>query len=285
MEDYLVRAIAANDMIRAFAVTDRGVVQTARDDHDTWPVVTAALGRSLSAGLMMGAMCDGDDDEVTLQLIGDGPMGGITVTADAKGSVKGFANNPHVDLPLRENGHLAVGDAIGNGYLRVIKDMGLKEPYSGSISLVSGEVAEDLTYYFAESEQVPSSVGLGVLVDTDLSVRQAGGFIVQLMPDTADDVIDRLSANIEQVESVTDMLEKGMAPEDILKTVLNGFDVEFTEKRPVEFRCDCSHEKFLSKIKTLSQQDKKDLAGPGEPVEVVCRFCGKKYTFLPEEII
>ena len=172
MSDYMVRAIAAHDQIRAFAITDKGVVQTARNDHDTWPVTTAALGRTLSAGLMMGFMMDGENDEITVQLIGDGPAGGVTVTADSQGHAKGFVNNPHVDLPEKSPGHLDVGGAIGHGYLRVIKHMGLKEPYSGSINLVSGEVAEDFTYYFAESEQVPSSVGLGVLVDTDLSVRQ-----------------------------------------------------------------------------------------------------------------
>ena len=285
MNDYMVRAIAAHDQIRAFAITDRGVVETARKDHDTWPVTTAALGRTLSAGLMMGFMMDGDNDEITVQLIGDGPAGGVTVTADSHGHAKGFANNPHVDLPEKSPGHLDVGGAIGKGYLRVIKDMGLKEPYSGSINLVSGEVAEDFTYYFAESEQVPSSVGLGVLVDTDLTVKQSGGFIVQLMPDTGDAVIDRLSENISHIDSVTTMLEKGMTPEEILQTVLNGFDLEFTEKQPVEFRCECSREKFLSKLKTLSQQDKQDLAQPGDPIEVVCRFCGKKYTFEPDEIV
>lgn len=285
MEDYMVRAIAAHDQIRAFAISDRGVVETARLNHDTWPVITAALGRTLSAGLMMGFMMDGDNDEVTLQLIGDGPAGGITVTADPHGYVKGFANNPHVDRPLRENGHLDVGGAIGKGYLRVIKDMGLKEPYSGTISLVSGEVAEDLTYYYAESEQVPSSVGLGVLVDKDLSVKQAGGFIVQLMPDTDDATIDQLQANIEHLDSVTDMLEKGMTPEEILKEVLKGFDLEFTDKSPVEFRCDCSKDRFAEKMATLSKKDIDDIVKDGEPVEVVCRFCGKKYIFTPEEIL
>ena len=285
MNDYMVRAIAAHDQIRAFAISDRDVVETARKDHDTWPVITAALGRTLSAGLMMGFMMDGDNDEITLQLIGDGPAGGVTVTADPHGHAKGFVNNPHVDLPEKSNGHLDVGGAIGHGYLRVIKDMGLKEPYSGSINLVSGEVAEDLTYYYAESEQVPSSVGLGVLVDTDLTVKQAGGFIVQLMPGTDDETIDRLSDNIAHIDSVTDMLEKGYRPEDILKAVLDGFDVEFTEKQDVEFYCDCSHDKFAAKLKTLSQQDKNDLTSDGEPIEVVCRFCGKKYTFTPEEIL
>lgn len=285
MNDYMVRAIAAHDQIRAFAITDKGVVQTARDDHDTWPVTTAALGRTLSAGLMMGFMMDGENDEITVQLIGDGPAGGVTVTADSQGHAKGFVNNPHVDLPEKSPGHLDVGGAIGHGYLRVIKDMGLKEPYSGSINLVSGEVAEDFTYYFAESEQVPSSVGLGVLVDTDLSVRQSGGFIVQLMPNTDDAVIDKLSDNIAHIDSVTMMLEKGLTPEQMLEMVLDGFDIEFTDKKDVEFKCDCSREKFLAKIKMLSQQDKKDLAAPGEPIEVVCRFCGKKYTYTPEEIV
>ena len=285
MKDYLVRAIAADDQIRAFAVSDRGVVETARASHDTWPVATAALGRALSASLMMGSMMEGERDEVTLQLIGDGPLGGVTVTADSAGHTKGFVNNPHVDLPEKENGHLDVGAGIGKGYLRVIRDMGLKEPYSGTIGLVSGEVAEDLTYYYAESEQVPSSVGLGVLVDTDLTVRQAGGFIVQLMPGTDDATIDRLSDNISRIESVTDMLEKGYSPEMMLQEILDGFDMELTEKRDVSFFCGCSHQRFAEKIRTLSRQDREDIAVGNEPVEVVCRFCGKKYTFSPEEIL
>ncbi|MQN01758.1 MAG: Hsp33 family molecular chaperone HslO [Lachnospiraceae bacterium] len=285
MRDYMVRAIAAHDQIRAFAISDREAVEIARRDHDTWPVCTAALGRALSAGFMMGFMMDGDKDEITLQLIGDGPAGGVTVTADPFGHAKGFVNNPHVDLPEKSPGHLDVGGAIGHGYLRVIKDMGLKEPYSGSIDLISGEVAEDLTYYFAESEQVPSSVGLGVLVNTDLTVKQSGGFIVQLMPDTEDSVIDKLSDNISHIDSVTQMLEKGLTPEQMLESVLDGFDVEFTDKQEVEFKCGCSRKNFLQKIRALSKEDKRDIAAEDGPIEVVCRFCGKKYTYKPEEII
>ena len=214
MKDYIVRATAAEGQVRAFAATTKELVETAREHHNTSPVATAALGRLLTAGAMMGSMMKNETDMLTLQVRGDGPLGGITVTADSKGDVKGYVNNPDVMLPPK-NGKLDVGGAVGIGLLQVIKDMGLKEPYSGQTILVSSEIAEDLTYYFANSEQVPSSVGLGVLMEKDNTVKQAGGFIIQLMPFTSDEVIDRLEAKLSNVKSVTALLDAGMTPEQI----------------------------------------------------------------------
>lgn len=284
MSDYMVRAIAADSQVRAFAVTSRDVAETARQDHNSSPEVTAALGRTMSAALMMGFMMDDDDDELTIQLIGDGPMRSITVTADPLGHVKGFAGNPLVTLPAR-NGKLNVGGAIGSGYLRVIKDVGMKEPYVGTVDLQTGEIADDLTYYFAASEQTPSSVGLGVLMNKENTVRQAGGFIIQLMPDTDDSVIDRLEGNISHIPSVTTMLDDGMTPEDILKRVLDGFDVEFTDKKDVSFQCDCSRERVENSLVSLGKEDIQSIVADNEPIEVRCQFCNKAYTFTPEEVL
>ena len=216
MSDYIVRATAADDAIRAFAITSRDMVEEGKNRHNTSPVVTAALGRMLSAGAMMGVMMKGEDDMLTLQIQGNGPMKGITVTADSKGNVKGFPNVADVMLPPNKDGKLDVGGAIDLGIMRVIKDMGLKEPYVGTVPLQTGEIAEDLTYYFATSEQVPSSVGLGVLMNKDNTVAQAGGFIIQLMPFTSDEIIEKLEENIKNLPSVTTMLSDGKTPEQIL---------------------------------------------------------------------
>ena len=229
MSDYIVRATAADANIRAFAVTSREMVETAREDHMTTPVMTAALGRLLSAGAMMGAMMKGVKDIITLQIQCSGPAKGLTVTADSHGNVKGFAINPQVELPLNAAGKLDVGGALDLGILTVIKDMGLKEPYSGQCELKTGEIAEDLTYYFATSEQIPSAVGLGVLVDKDQSVKQAGGFIIQLMPFTPDEVVDRLEKKITEIDSVTQMLDRGLTPEQILEEILGDFGLEITD--------------------------------------------------------
>ena len=218
--DYIVRATAANRQIRAFAITSREMVETAREHHNTSPVATAALGRLLSAGAMMGVMMKGEKDMLTIMMKGDGPINGVTVTADSHGNVKGYVGNPNVIIPANYAGKLDVGAAIGYGTLTVIKDMGLKEPYSSQVPLGTSEVAEDLTYYFAASEQVPSAVGLGVLMSKDNTVKQAGGFIVQLMPFAEEEVIDKLEKRINSISSVTEMLEKGMTPEDILTEVM-----------------------------------------------------------------
>ena len=221
MKDYIVRAIAADSQIRAFAAVTTETVETARQDHNTSPVATAALGRLLTAGTMMGVMMKGDKDILTLQVKGDGPIQGITVTADSKGRVKGYVGNPEVIIPANAKGKLDVSGAVGNGFLQVIKDMGLKEPYSGQTILQTGEIAEDLTYYFATSEQVPSSVGLGVLMNGDNTVRVAGGFIVQVMPFIEDEVLNKLEENIKKIRSVTAMLDDGHTPEQMLEQVLD----------------------------------------------------------------
>lgn len=279
MEDYLVRATAAQAQIRAFACTTRHMVETARSAHNSSPVVTAALGRLLSAGCMMGSMLKGEKDLLTLQVSADGPMKGMIVTADAVGNVKGYAGNPAVILPANASGKLDVAGAVGAGILNVIKDMGLKEPYVGQTSLQTGEIAEDLTYYFAASEQVPSSVGLGVLMEKDNTVKQAGGFIVQLMPFAEDAVIDRLEENLNGIQSVTALLEQGNTPQQILEKLLAGLDVEFTDTMPVRFQCNCSRERVEKALISLGAAQLQELIDEGEEIEVKCDFCNKKYKF------
>lgn len=282
--DYLVRATAADAQIRAFAVTSRELVEKARQAHDTSPVMTAALGRLLSAGTMMGSMMKGDRDVLTLQISGDGPAGGLTVTADSQGNVKGYANEPQVMLPANNLGKLDVGGAVGQGYLRVIKDLGLKEPYVGQTDLVSGEIAEDLTYYFAYSEQVPSSVGLGVLMEKNNTVKQAGGFIVQLMPFAEEAVIARLEENLGKIRSVTSMLDQGMSPEDMLSCILDGMDLQITDTMPVAFHCDCSKERVEKALISVGEKDIQEMIDDGETIEVKCHFCNTGYEFTVDEL-
>ena len=284
MADRLVRATAANAQIRAFACTTRELVEQARQAHDTSPVMTAALGRLLTAGAMMGSMLKGDDDLLTLRIRSDGPAAGLTVTADAKGDVKGYALNPQVILPANEQGKLDVGGALGAGMLTVIKDMGLKEPYSGQIELQTGEIAEDLTYYFAASEQIPSSVGLGVLMEKNNTVRQAGGFIVQLMPYAEEAVILKLEENLKKISSVTSMLDQGMMPEDILGQLLAGMDLHITDTLPLHFSCDCSRERVERVLLSIGKDELQDMIREGKEIEVNCQFCGKAYTFQVEEL-
>lgn len=285
MSDYMVRAIAGNAQIRAFAVTARDTVEKARTAHNLSPVATAALGRTLIGGAMMGAMLKGEKDILTLQVKGDGPIGQIVVTADAKGTVKGYVQNPSVMLPPNAAGKLDVGGAVGYGILQVIKDMGLKDPYCGQTVLQTGEIAEDLTYYFASSEQVPSSVGLGVLMDKEMAdVRQAGGFIIQLMPFADDTVIEQLENNLRQIPSVTSMLDDGLTPEKMLEKVLEGMDIEFTDTLPVSFTCNCSKEKIEKALISIGEKDLKEMIADGKPIEVNCHFCSKNYTFSVEEL-
>ena len=284
MEDYLVRATAAQAQIRAFACTTRQTVEAARQAHNTSPVATAALGRLLAAGCMMGSMLKGEKDLLTLQISADGPMESATVTADTAGNVKGYVGNPMVILPANASGKLDVAGAVGSGMLRVIKDMGLKEPYVGQTRLQTGEIAEDLTYYFAASEQVPSCVGLGVLMEKDNTVRQAGGFIVQLMPFAEDAVIDRLEENLKEIQSVTALLEQGDTPRQILEKVLAGLEVVFTDTMPVRFLCSCSKERVEKALISLGRSQLQELIDEGEEIEVNCHFCGKKYTFSIDEL-
>lgn len=283
-KDYIVRATAADHQLRAFAVTSKDIVEKAREIHNTSPVATAAIGRLLTAASIMGSMMKGEKDVLTLQIECGGPIGGITVTADSNADVKGYVNNPNVILPPNAQGKLDVSGALGPGFLNVIKDIGLREPYNGQTHLVSGEIAEDLTYYFATSEQVPSSVGLGVLMYKDNHVRQAGGFIIQVMPDTDDEVIDKLEARLGEVHSVTEMLDKGMTPEDILNYVLEGMDVEILETVPTQYKCDCSFERVSKVIASLGKKELQEMIDDGKPVEVNCQFCGSHYKFDTEQL-
>lgn len=276
--------MAAGEQIRAFACTTRNLVEHARSIHNTSPVMSAALGRMLSAAAMMGSMMKGEKDVLTLQIKSAGPAGGITVTADALANVKGYVNEPNVIIPAKPNGKLDVSGAIGPGVLRVIKDMGLKEPYSGEVDLQTGEIAEDLTYYFAASEQVPSSVGLGVLMNKDNTVRQAGGFIIQLMPFASDEVISILEENLKSLQSVTTMLDGGDTPEDMLKKVLKGLDIEFTGSQPCAYKCNCSRERLERVMMSLGRKELEEMVNEGKPVEVGCHFCNTKYVFTPEEL-
>lgn len=284
MKDYIVRATAANAQIRAFACTSRETVEAARAHHDTTPVATAALGRLLIGGAMMGTMLKGEKDVLTLQVHASGPLQGMTVTADAFGHVKGYVNNPYVDLPLNAKGKLDVAGAVGVGFMNVIKDLGLKEPYVGQTVLQTSEIAEDLTFYFATSEQVPSSVGLGVLVGKDYHVAQAGGFIIQLMPFADDKVIDKLEENLKDVDSVTKLLAEGLTPEQLLEKVLAGFDVEFTDKMPMNFYCDCNKSRVEKVLISVGKKELQDMINDGKPIEVNCHFCNTNYTFEVDEL-
>lgn len=284
MNDYIVRATAADGQVRAFAATTKELVEAAREHHNTSPVATAALGRLLTAGAMMGSMMKNDTDMLTIQIKCDGPIKGLTVTADRHGNVKGYVENPEVMLPPNKQGKLDVAGALDLGVLSVIKDMGLKEPYVGQTILQTSEIAEDLTYYFATSEQVPSSVGLGVLMEKDNTVKQAGGFIVQVMPFIEEEVLSKLEENIKKISSVTSMLDKGYTPENILEEVLEGLDVEFTDTVPTQFYCNCTKERVEKAIISIGKKDIQEMIDDGKEIEVNCHFCNTNYTFSVEEL-
>lgn len=284
MSDYIIRATAGGGQIRAFAATTCELVEFARSAHNTSPVATAALGRLLTAGAMMGVMMKGDKDLLTIKIEGDGPIGGLTVTADSKGKVKGYVFHPDVMLPANDKGKLDVAGALGIGVLSIIKDIGLKEPYIGQTILVTSEIAEDLTYYFATSEQTPSSVALGVLMNKDNTVRQAGGFILQLLPDASEEVISGLEEKIKNITSVTSMLDAGMTPEMILEEVLGEFGLEILDKIPAEFSCNCSKERIEKALISVGKEELTNMINDGETIEVNCHFCNKNYLFTIEEL-
>ena len=283
-KDYIVRATAADNQIRAFAIQSANLVEDARQRHETSPVATAALGRLLSGAAMMGSMMKGEKDLLTIQMKGDGPINGVMVTADSHGNVKGYVGNPNVLIPPNYAGKLDVGAAIGYGMLTVSKDMGLKEPYHTQLPLATSEVAEDLTYYFAKSEQVPSAVALGVLMSKDNTVKKAGGFIVQLMPFAEERVIDALERKIEKITSVTAMLDEGCAPEQLLERVIGEFGIQVIDTMPAQFACNCSKERILRSLATISKKDLKEMIDDGEPIEVTCHFCNSHYSCTPEEL-
>jgi molecular chaperone Hsp33 len=277
MSDYIIKATAANNMIRAYAATTRVLVEQARLIHRTSPVVTAALGRLLTAGSMMGSMMKSEKHKLTLQIKCEGPVKGLLVTADANANVKGYANQPDVDLPPKTAGKLDVGQAVGSGVLRVIRDLGLKEPYVGQTELVTGEIADDLTYYFTKSEQIPSSVALGVLVNPDYTVRQAGGFIIQVMPSCEDKVIQALEDRIAQIQGITALLDDGMTPEMILERILGDLGLELLDRQETRYHCGCSRERVEKTILSIGRKDLQEMIDDKQPVEVNCHFCNTDY--------
>lgn len=284
MSDYIVRGTAANNQIRVFAATTRDLVEHAREAHNTSPVATAALGRLLTGGVMMGSMMKGEKDLLTLQIQCNGPIKGLTVTADSQGRVKGYAYNSNVMLPPSDKGKLDVGKALDLGVLSVIKDMGLKEPYMGQTQLISGEIAEDLTYYFATSEQVPSAIALGVLMEKDNTVKRAGGFIIQLMPFAEDGLAEKLEDKIKGMTSITSLLEQGMSPEDIINEILGEFGVEIMDTLPAEFSCNCCKDRVEKALISVGAKELNAMIQEGKPVELNCHFCNSKYTFSVEEL-
>lgn len=284
MSDYLVRATAADAQIRAFAVTSRDLVEEARSRHDLSPVVTAALGRLMTGACLMGSMMKGEKDVLTLQVSGDGPVRGMTVTADAKGNVKGYAQAPQAMMPPNTQGKLDVGGVIGKGYLTVIKDMGMKDPYASKVELQTGEIADDLTYYFAASEQVPSCVALGILMERNNTVKQAGGFIIQLMPFAQEEIVQKLEEKISGLKPVTTMLEEGNTPEQILSLLLGDMGLEITEKTPVQFLCGCTKERVEKVLYSLKKEDLKEMITEGKDVELHCHFCNTDYVFTVDEL-
>lgn len=285
MSDYVIRATAANGQIRAFAATTKELTETAREKHGTSPVMTAALGRLLTAAAILGrTQLKGEDDKLTLKIKGDGPAEALYAVANSRGEVKGFAQNPQVLLHARADGKLDVGGAVGKGELTIIRDLGLKEPYVGTCELVSGEIAQDLTYYFAVSEQTPSSVSLGVLMNRDNTVAQAGGFMLQLMPGTGDEIAARLEERILAAPSVTTWLKEGLGPEEILHRLLDDLELEILEKTEVRFHCGCSREKMEDVLVGLGRHELLDLMVSQETVEVHCDFCNTFYRFSRAEL-
>lgn len=283
--DYIVRAIAKDAPVKAMAIQGRSLVQRAREIHHTLPVATAALGRTLMATSMMGAQLKEKNGSVTLRINGGGPLGSILAVSDSSGNVRGYVQNGEVDLPLKGPAKLNVGSAVGtNGALTVVKDLCMKEPYVGTIPLVSGEIAEDVTAYFAESEQIPTACALGVLVDRDLSVAAAGGYLIQLLPGAGDDVIDKIEAGIARVGQVTTHLNDGMTPEELLKTVLADFDLDMLETVPVEYRCYCSRERMEQALLSMGREELQALIAEQGRAEMTCQFCDTVQIFEKEDL-
>ncbi|GHU62606.1 33 kDa chaperonin [Clostridia bacterium] len=282
--DYLVRGVAAEGRIRAFAASTKQLIEEIRVRQKNSPIVTDALGRLLTAGVMMGAMLKEENSILTIKIRGDGPIGGLTVTANAKGEIKGYALNPQPDLTVQTKGKPDVASAVGIGVLTVIKDMGLKEPYSGSTILISSEIAEDVAYYFAHSEQIPSAVGLGVRVQENQMVDVAGGFIVQVMPGALEEEIAYVESEVAKVHSITQLLKEGMTPEQILESLLGKLHLEILEKQNLQFKCECSREKIEKVLRQLGKRTLQEMIDEGEMVEVGCDFCNQKYQYDIETI-
>ncbi|MCU9810506.1 MULTISPECIES: Hsp33 family molecular chaperone HslO [Paraclostridium] len=284
MKDYVLRATAGDGQVRAFVATTRNMVERARDLHKTSKVATAALGRTLTATSMMGLMMKNDGDKITVIIKGGGPIGSILATANSKGIVKGYVDNPNVVVEDYENSKLNVAAAVGSeGTVRVTKDLGLREPYNGSYPMVSGEIAQDLTYYFAVSEQTPSVVALGVLTKEE-EVEYAGGFIVQLMPDATEETISKLESNVANLDSITNMLKEGKTPEDILNIVLDGLNPQILDKCDVGFECECSKERVEGVLISIGQHQLAEIIEEDKKAEIGCQFCNSKYMFDEDEL-
>lgn len=285
IQDHIVRAITKDGFVKAMAISSTNLVERARNIHKTTPTATAALGRVLTAASMMGNLQKVDNGALTLQVKGGGPLGTILATSDATGNVRGYVHNPSITLLEKYAGKLDVGAAVGKeGMLTVIRDLQMKEPYIGSVALVSGEIADDVTAYYAQSEQTPTACALGVLVDTDQSVKVAGGYLIQLLPGTPDEVIDKLEAGIQKAGAVTPMLDEGLSPEEILRRVLADFETEILETTPVEYRCYCSRERVLQTLVTIGKKDLQELVEEQKPIRVECQFCDNVYEFSPQEL-
>ena len=283
---YILRGTSKNHGIRIFAADTTSMVEQARRLHNTSPVASAALGRALTASSIMGIMMKGDNDKLTLSINGKGPLGTIVCVADSKGTVKGYVSNPLVDIPSRADGKLDVGSAVGiNGLVTIIKDMGMKEPYTGQYPLVNGEIAEDLTAYYAYSEQQPSAIALGVLVDVDYSIKAAGGFIVQLMPDAEEKDIDILEKNLSQITSVSHLIDDGKTPEDLINLVLKDLEPIIYEKIPVSYKCDCSRERIEKALISIGKKDLDEIIKEDKLAEISCHFCNTVYHFNEAELI
>ncbi|SMO80812.1 Hsp33 family molecular chaperone HslO [Melghirimyces algeriensis] len=283
MSDYVIRATAYEGNVRGFACLTTDLMNEMQKRHHTWPIASAALGRVVSTGAMMGMMLKNDQDKITIQVQGDGPLGQIIVDVDGKGHVRGYVANPAVDLPKNAQGKLNVGGAVGKGTLNVVKDLGLKEPYRGSVKLVSGELGDDFTYYLTVSEQVPSSVGVGVLVAPDATILHSGGFIIQVMPGAEDSLIQELEQQIAHMPSVTRLLEKGDQPEDLLRRIL-GEDLNIMEKQSLSFQCHCSTDRVKGMLRSLGKEELKQLIREQGKAEVTCHFCNEIYQIPQEDL-
>ena len=285
MDDYLVKSLAYDGQIRAYAVDATQTVATAQNLHDTWSASSAALGRTLIGTLLLSSASLQGDETMTVKVNGDGPVGGIVADGNSHGTVKGYIQKPHVNLPLNEKHKIDVKGAIGtHGFLAVTKDLGLKEPFTGQVPLISGELGEDFTYYLAKSEQIPSAVGLSVFVNKDNSIRTAGGFMIQVMPGATDEVISKIEKQIAQLPMISEMMHAGKTPEEILYEILGKENVEILGKMPVSYKCDCSRERFFNVLKSVPVSNLETMAKEDHGVEAVCHFCGKKYHFSEVEL-
>ena len=285
MADRIVRAISTDGMVQAAAICSRGLTERARQIHKTLPVATAALGRTLAAASMMGNALKSDGASLTLQFKGGGPLGTVLAVSDNEGNVRGYVTNPHVDIPLRKDGKLDVGTAVGHeGTLTVIKDLHMKEPYVGTIDLLGGEIAEDVAGYFVESEQIPTACALGVLVDRDQSVKAAGGYLIQLMPGAAEDTIAKVEGGIMAAGAVSAILEKNDDPEAMLRTVMSDYDLKILETCPVEYRCYCSRERVERALISLGREELEQMLSEQGGCQLTCQFCDAVYEFTAEDI-